>query len=275
MAVGSTVSDEVRSYYRRILPFYDLELADRGDGDLWAAEAGDPAGSRVLELGAGTGRATRFLAHTAGRVVAFDLLPQMVAVARRRLATLPNVSLLVADMRHVAFRSTFDLIAAVDDPFVHLITDDDRDRAFTAAARHLAPAGRMILDTAWLSPERRAVAGGKGLAIERSERGGLEVRETWRCDPETRVCIASFEYRLQGRRVEQASFAARLWSIEELETRAAAAGLQVARLWGDYDRRTWNRQTSSRLIAELRRAGWVQEKSIGTDAPDAPSKVRS
>jgi SAM-dependent methyltransferase len=255
MAVSSTVSEEVQNYYRRVLPYFDLELADRGDEDLWLREAGDPPGSRVLELGAGTGRATKFLARAAGRVVAFDVLPEMIAVARRRLATAPNVSLLVADMRGIAFRSSFDLIAAVDDPFVHLITDDDRDRAFASAARHLAPAGRFVLDAAWLSPERRAAADGAGLAIERSERGGLRVRETWRCDLETRVCIASFEYRLQGRRVEQASFAARLWSIEELENRAAAAGLQVARLWGDYDRRSWERETSSRLIAELRHAG--------------------
>ena len=63
----------VRDYYRRILPFYDLELADRGDGELWAWAASAPPGCRVLELGAGTGRATAFLARTAGRVVALEL----------------------------------------------------------------------------------------------------------------------------------------------------------------------------------------------------------
>jgi SAM-dependent methyltransferase len=271
MAVGSTVSDDVRSYYRRILPFFELELAERGDGDFWAGEAGAPPGCRVLELGAGTGRATKFLARTAGRVVACDLLPRMIAVARRRLAAAANVSLLVADMREIAFRSRFDLVVAVDDPFVHLTAEEDRDRAFAAAARHLVPGGRFLLDAAWLSPERRAAAGGaEGWVIERSQHGGLRVRETWRCDPETRVCVASFEYRRHGRRLERASFPARLWSIEELENRALAAGLQIAQLWGGYDRRTWERETSSRLIAELRRADGRQPRIEDTSA-GAPS----
>lgn len=256
MAVGSTVSDEVRSYYRRVLPFFELELVDRGDGDFWAEEASAPPGCRVLELGAGTGRATKSLARTAGWVVAVDLVPQMVAIARQRLGSASNVSLLVADMREISFRSCFDLIVAVDDPFVHLIAEEDRGRAFATAARHLLPGGRFVIDAAWLPPERREAAGSiEGLAIERFEHGGLQVRESWHCDPEARVCIASFEYRLHGRRVEQASFPARLWSIEELETRAAAVGLRITRLWGDYDRRSWERESSSRLIAELRRAG--------------------
>ncbi|HEX9944249.1 MAG TPA: class I SAM-dependent methyltransferase [Thermoanaerobaculia bacterium] len=255
MAASALGSDEVRSYYRQILPFFDRELADRGDGELWAWAAGTPAGCRVLELGAGTGRATESLARAAGRMVAFDLSPDLIAVARRRLAAAANVWLLVADMREVALRSRFDLVVAVDDPFVHLTGDEDRERAFATAARHLAPDGRFILDAAWLSPEQRAAAGrSEGLVIERGSGGGLLVRETWHCDPETRICFASFEYRLRGRTVVQASFPARLWSIEELESRAGAAGLQVTRLWGDYDRRPWERAASPRLIAEMRPA---------------------
>jgi SAM-dependent methyltransferase len=249
-------SDAVRAYYHRILPFFEQELAGRGDAELWTWAAGASPDCRVLELGAGTGRATAFLARAAGRVLAFDLSPELIAVARRRLAGSSNVSLLVADMRRVAFRSRFDLVVAVDDPFVHLTEDEDRDRAFAVAADHLAPGGRLLLDAAWLSPEQREEAARpEGLAIERSGRGALDVREIWRCDPETRVCSACFEYRLRDREVERVSFPARLWSTDELDDRARAAGLQVANLWGDYDRRPWDRATSPRLIAEVRRHG--------------------
>ena len=248
--------EAIRAYYHRVLPFFDQELADRGDAELWAWAAGTPPDCRVLELGAGTGRATAFLARTAGRVVALDLAPELIAVARRRLASRSNVALLVADMREAAFRARFDLVAAVDDPFVHLTRDEDRDRAFAVAARHLAPDGRFLLDAAWLSPEqRRAAALPEGLILERSARGDLEVREIWRCDAETRVCSACFEYRLGSKRVERVSFAARLWSTGELEERARAAGLEVTHLWGDYDRRPWDRETSPRLLAELRPLG--------------------
>jgi SAM-dependent methyltransferase len=247
-------SGAIRDYYRRVLPFYDLELAGRGDGALWEWAAGTPPGCRVLELGAGTGRATARLARAAGQVVALELTLEMIAVARRRLAGRSNVWFVAADMRDAAFRSRFDLVVAVDDPFVHLTEDEDRDRAMGTAARHLLPGGRFLLDAAWFSPGQRHAAGGPGgLVKESSAAGGLAVRETWCCDPQARLCTASYEYSRNGRRVEKASFPARLWSREELEHRARAAGLQVTHLWGDYDRRPWDRATSPRLIAQLRR----------------------
>jgi SAM-dependent methyltransferase len=187
--------------------------------------------------------------------VGLDLAPEMIAVARRRLAGAANVVLAVADMREIELRFRFDLVAAVDDPFVHLVEDEDRQRAFATAARHLAPGGRFILDAAWFSPDQRRTAGSdEGLVQEHSGNEGLLVRETWRCDPQARLCAASYEYRRQGETVERASFPARLWSCEELEHRAVVAGLRVTHLWGDYDRRPWVRTTSPRMIAELRAA---------------------
>ena len=248
------VSSEVRDYYHQILPFYDRELADRGDGELWAWAASAPAGCRVLELGAGTGRGTASLARTAGRVVALELAPEMIAIARRRLAGLSNVWFVAADMREAPLASRFDLVTAIDDPFVHLTVDGDRQRAFAAAAGLLVPGGRFLLDAAWFAPDQRHAAGGpEGLVKENAGRGGLSIRETWRCDPVARLCTARYEYFVQGRRVREASFPARLWSREELEHRARATGLRITHLWGDYDRRPWDRATSPRLIAELRR----------------------
>ncbi len=248
-------SDQTRGYYRRILPFYDLELADRGDGELWAWAASAPVGARVLELGAGTGRATRFLARRAGWVVALELSLDMIAVARRRLADLHNVVLVAGDLRRASFRTRFDLVVAVDDPCVHLTEDADRDRAIANAARHLLPGGRFLLDAAWFSPgQRQATGNPEGLVKTQSLPGGLEVRETWHCDPEARRCTASYEYLEHGERVEKAEFPARLWSRDELESRAQAAGLTVTHLWGDFDRRPWDRATSPRMIAQLRRA---------------------
>jgi len=244
---------EVQDYYHRILPFYEAELRRRGDEDFWVRIASEPPECRVLELGAGTGRATEFLARKAGRVVASDLSPELIAVASQRLAGLPHVHLLVADMRELQVRERFDLVAAVDDPFVHLTEDEDRDRAFAVIAGHLAPRGRFVLDAAWFPPEDREDAA-EGLVKERSAEGGrLCVREVWLCDPDTCLCTARYEYRLDGRLAAKASFPGRLWSVEELEDRARSAGLRVSRLWGDYDLRTWDRGSSPRLIAEMRK----------------------
>ena len=249
---GTSTDDQVREYYHRILPFYETELKDRGDEDFWVWAASEPAGCRVLEIGAGTGRATRFLARTAKRVVAFDLSLEMIAVARCRFAEQPHVSFLVADLRTLQLTDRFDLIAAVDDPFVHLTTDEDRERAFARVAKHLAPKGRFLLDAAWLPPERRYAAEEVGLVEEREKEGGLSVREVRRCDATSRLCTTRFEYRVDGRLEAKASFRSRLWSLAEIGERCRAAGLEITRLWGDYDRRPWDRATSSRLIAEMR-----------------------
>jgi len=256
-AADAGSATEVQDYYSQVLPYLDIELADRGDGELWTAEAAVPAGCRVLELGCGTGRATAFLARTAGRVVGLDLSPELAVVARQRLRDRPQVTVLVADCCTLPLHpeARFDLIVAVDDPLVHLLEGEERDRAFHNVARHLAPDGRFLLEAAWLSPDRRHAAERTGgLVEERRASRGLTVRETWICEPETRRCTVSFEYLPAGRPTVGASFPARLWTPAEIKRRGLRAGLAVTALWGDYDRSPWQRATSPRLIAELRLA---------------------
>jgi SAM-dependent methyltransferase len=247
---------EIRAYYRHIAPYLDLELADRGDAAFWQWAASEPAGCRVLELGAGSGRATAFLARAAARVVAFDLVPELIAAARRRLAGFAHVELFVADMRSLRLAGRFDLVVAVDDPFAHLLLDGERDRALRAAAAHLAPGGRLILDAAWLSPQSRELATRpQGLAIDRFRGGGasqLGVHEEVRCGP-GRICQSRIEYRRAGELLAAACFSSRLWSLAELSRRCRAAGLDVVSLWGGYDRRPFQRDSSCRLIVEARR----------------------
>jgi SAM-dependent methyltransferase len=253
---GRGLEGELRGYYQLIAPYLDLELADRGDASFWTWAASEPAGCRVLEVGAGTGRATAFLAHAAGRVVAFDLFPELIAIARRRLAGLRRVELFVADMRCFSLAAEFDLVVAVDDPFVHLLQDRERNLALRAAARHLAPHGRLILDAAWFSLRRRELAARpEGLVIERFRGGGrsqLRVREEVHCGP-GRICDSRIEYSREGERLARASFRSRLWSVQEVRRRCRAAGLELVSLWGGYDRRPWDRKSSSRLIVEARR----------------------
>ena len=242
---------EVQDYYHRILPFYDAELSNRGDEDFWVRMASKPPGCRVLELGAGTGRATRFLAKKATRVLASELSLEMIAHARRKLSGLPHVHLLAADMRELSLHERFDLIVAVDDPFVHLTEGEDRDRAFAMVAEHLAPGGRFILDAAWFPPEDREEAADRLVKEHSAQDGKLCVRQIWHCDPDTRLCTARFEYRKNGELEAEASFPGRLWSVEELEERAGTAGLRLSRLWGDYDLSAWDRGSSPRLIVEM------------------------
>jgi len=80
------VFNEVPELYDRMRPTYPDELF----ADL-ASIAGIDDGSHVLEVGCGTGQATRSLAALGCSVTAVDPGPAMVAIARQRLAHLPAV----------------------------------------------------------------------------------------------------------------------------------------------------------------------------------------
>jgi SAM-dependent methyltransferase len=53
----------------------------------------DPRASRILEIGCGVGRMTRWFAGSFGEAHGVDVSPEMLERARRRLAAIPNVTL--------------------------------------------------------------------------------------------------------------------------------------------------------------------------------------
>jgi SAM-dependent methyltransferase len=83
--------DEAAVLYDRARPGYPPAVFD----DL-AALAGLGPGARVLELGAGTGKATVPLAERGYTVVAVELGPRLAAVARRNLAGYPAARVVVS-----------------------------------------------------------------------------------------------------------------------------------------------------------------------------------
>jgi SAM-dependent methyltransferase len=102
------VFDEAPELYDRVRPGYPEQLFD----DL-ALLAGLRPGSRVLELGCGTGQATVSLARRGYEVVAIDLGAGLAELAQRKLAPFPAVRVV-----HAAFETwpppaePFDLVFA-------------------------------------------------------------------------------------------------------------------------------------------------------------------
>jgi SAM-dependent methyltransferase len=115
------IFDEDAELYDRARPGYPDELFD----DL-AALAGLQRGSRVLELGCGTGQATVPLARRGYDVTAVELGPRLADVARRKLAAFPSVRVVNTDFEHWPLPAErFDLVLAATsfhwlDPAVRL-----------------------------------------------------------------------------------------------------------------------------------------------------------
>lgn len=118
----SRTFDEDAELYDRARPGYPAELFDDLD-----ALAGTGPGCRVLEVGAGTGKATVPLAERGCRITAVELGPEMAAVARRNLARFGAVEVVTAD---------FETWPLPPEPF---------DAVVSATAFHwIDPAVRMV-----------------------------------------------------------------------------------------------------------------------------------
>jgi SAM-dependent methyltransferase len=250
-----TDRSEVEAYYRTIAPFYDAEQADRDDLDFWRAVGERHPGGTVLELGAGSGRVTAVLAPTARELIGIDLSPELLRLARARLAAWPHAHLIQADMRALAFRRQFDLIVAANDPLSHLASDVDRDQTLSMVARHLTPGGRFVLDALWLAPREAAAVARVGGRVRRHtaavEGQPVRVVERWeRLPDDARCCLAHYEYHRRGCRPIVADFEAHDWSAAELFTRLNRAGLTVTQVWGSYQAEPWSPNSSSQLIVE-------------------------
>ena len=128
--------------------FYDVVTAtDRflaGDLETYARLL--PPASRVLELGAGTGRVAFALAARGHQVTGLDIAPAMLAQAEAKRTALTHeissrVSFVRGDMTSFALGETFDAVFCTYFALAHLPVGAAWTRTFGAVARHLAPEG--------------------------------------------------------------------------------------------------------------------------------------
>ena len=122
--------------YDRMRPTYPYAIFD----DLASFGQLTP-GCRVLEIGCGTGQATRALAERGYHVIALDVGASMVQVARRRLAAFANVHLVQSAFEAWRLpRERFD--AVVSATAFHWLNPDLR---VGKAARALCDGGTLAL----------------------------------------------------------------------------------------------------------------------------------
>src|SRR5437764_1257647 len=95
---------------------------------------------RALEIGCGTGAFSRRLAQRAPEVVALDLSPEMIRVARSHSAAAENLHFHVADFMSWDTRGSFDCIATIA-TLHHL----PARAAFEKLKTHLRPGGVLIV----------------------------------------------------------------------------------------------------------------------------------
>ena len=138
-------------YDQVLASYYDLfSKGIEGDVAFYAEEA-LRAGSPVLELGCGTGRILIPLAEAGVQVVGLDNSPEMLDLARARVAALGRqvrvrIELVQGDMRGFALNQRFKLIVIPYRAFLHMLTVKDQRQALECVREHLANDGHLVLN---------------------------------------------------------------------------------------------------------------------------------
>ena len=249
--------------YEATAEFYDSVVPYRERADVpFFVEAAVASGGPVLELGCGTGRILVPTARAGVEVVGLDLSPAMLAVCRRRLDAEPaavreRATLARGDMRAFDLGRTFALVTVPFRPFQHLLSVDDQLACLAAIHRHLAPAGRLILDLFNPSIELLAQPPGEewGDEPEFTMPDGRRVLRRFRivsADRCAQVNEVELVYHVvhPGGRAERLvhAFPFRYFFRFEAEHLLARAGFEVEHLFADYDRSPYGSQYPGELI---------------------------
>jgi SAM-dependent methyltransferase len=140
--------ESARRWFDRRAPSYESGFTARWRGPVQreslAALELAPS-DRVLDVGCGTGAASRQAARTAASVVGIDLSLEMIHQATALADGIENVRFEVADAEHLPFRAAEFAAVLCSNAFHHYT---DPRRAMTEMARVLVPGGRLVIGDA-------------------------------------------------------------------------------------------------------------------------------
>jgi SAM-dependent methyltransferase len=238
---------------------FDAQYQDF-DADLpfWLERAGR-SGNPVLELGCGSGRVLKALVQAGIRVVGVDHDPEMLELARSRLAGVDSESarLVQAGLTEFELGARFKLALA---PLNTLATlgDDDLLACLERTADHTDPGAAFICDLpnpatalepesdpdeildAFIEPISGSAVQVKA-AIERLAKNRAQV--TWVYE------ILSPQGQIESYPYEQVFY---LRDVEQLQALGKATGMELVEVLGDYEGNAFSTD-SPRLLTVFRR----------------------
>ena len=133
--------------YDDFADLYDHQYDVYRDDQHFYAALAERVGGRVLEIGAGTGRVTAFLARRGVQVVGLEPSQRMIERAQARAAASRlELQLVQGDAQSFELSERFDLIIAPFNALMHLYSPGEQLRAMQNIRAHLQPGGQFVCD---------------------------------------------------------------------------------------------------------------------------------
>jgi len=218
-----------------------------------------PDGGRILELGAGSGRATIALARAGYEVVALDTSKPMLAKLRARVAALPTpvakrITVLHGDLRDFEVGERFPLAIAVFNVLEHLYTRVEVDACLRCVERHLAGGGAFAFDVqmpdlAWLlrDPVKRWA---KTRFTDPTTKRAMYYSTNHDWDPVGQIALIRLYYEpVDGKGPAKiVKLSQRKFFPAELEALVAHAGLRMIERYGDFGWRALDGNAENQVL---------------------------
>jgi SAM-dependent methyltransferase len=134
--------------YDSLAALYQLQYANyRDDIAFYSRLAERLIATRILELGAGSGRVSIPLARRGFEITGLELSPKMLEIGRENAALEGvKVEFVQGDARDFRLEAQFSLVIAPFNALMHLYTLSDQDRALRCIKAHLEPGGVFAFD---------------------------------------------------------------------------------------------------------------------------------
>ncbi len=204
------------------------------------AELALDSNSRLLDVGCGTGRHSKFLAGYGFKVTGFDLSPSSIREAKKMESL--NLRFLVHDMRMHFGNEIFDAIFNLFTSFGYFNNEEENEMVVSNMATALKPGGKLVIDYLNVKYSDQRL-----IPSEQKEIDGIRYNITRWADERffyKRICVGDQQMPMPMEYIEQV----RRFNLDDFKRMFETYGLGLEAVYGDYQLNDYDILNSPRMI---------------------------